>query len=536
MAVKTLGVMLDCSRNGVMKPEQVKRFAKLISDMGYNMLQLYTEDTYEIDGEPFFGHMRGRYSQAELKDIDTYCSSIGIELIPCIQVLAHLNQLPQWKCYESLFDCNDILMVGDERVYTLIDKMFQTLEKCFTSRRVNIGMDEAHFIGRGRYLDKHGYRRSEEVFSEHLNRVKEIADKYGFTMMIWSDMYIRLNNNGLYEFLEGDIIVPQETIDSVPEGVELIYWDYYSRDPEHYENMLRAHEKFNNPIAFAGGMWTWMGYAPNMRMTWDGTEAAMRSVNKHSLDTVFFTVWGNLDKLCSYYTMLPMLFAATEMAKGNFDKKDIAEKFANRYGYTLDEFMNLELPNLTEDEEETHRHNPGTYLLFNDPFMGLLDFTVASGLAERYAKAADIVKKSINGREYDYLFDIESKLLDVLSKKADLGVRLRKAYQSGDRETLRVIVEQDCPIIRERMKKFFESFREMWLRENKAFGLEVHQQRAGGLLYRMEECEKRIKEYLSGEITKIEELEEQSLVKIAGSEGKSFTWFDWKTVSTPGVI
>ena len=107
MAVKTMGVMLDCSRNGVMKPEQVKRFAKLISDMGYNMLQLYTEDTYEIDGEPFFGHMRGRYSQAELKDIDTYCSSIGIELIPCIQVLAHLNQLPQWKCYESLFKVDE---------------------------------------------------------------------------------------------------------------------------------------------------------------------------------------------------------------------------------------------------------------------------------------------------------------------------------------------------------------------------------------------------------------------------------------------
>ena len=33
MAVKTLGVMLDCSRNGVMKPEQVKKFAKMIADM-----------------------------------------------------------------------------------------------------------------------------------------------------------------------------------------------------------------------------------------------------------------------------------------------------------------------------------------------------------------------------------------------------------------------------------------------------------------------------------------------------------------------
>ena len=57
-SMKTLGVMLDCSRNAVMKPQKVKEFAKLIRDMGYNMLQLYTEDTYEIEGEPFFGHMR----------------------------------------------------------------------------------------------------------------------------------------------------------------------------------------------------------------------------------------------------------------------------------------------------------------------------------------------------------------------------------------------------------------------------------------------------------------------------------------------
>ena len=46
---KYFGVMLDMSRNAVMKPQQVKAFASLIRKMGYNMLQLYTEDTYEVD-------------------------------------------------------------------------------------------------------------------------------------------------------------------------------------------------------------------------------------------------------------------------------------------------------------------------------------------------------------------------------------------------------------------------------------------------------------------------------------------------------
>lgn len=56
----TLGVMIDCSRNAVMKASEVKKFALNLSKMGYNALLLYTEDTYEIKDEPFFGHLRGR--------------------------------------------------------------------------------------------------------------------------------------------------------------------------------------------------------------------------------------------------------------------------------------------------------------------------------------------------------------------------------------------------------------------------------------------------------------------------------------------
>ena len=65
-----LGVMLDCSRNAVMKAEELKKFILILKKLGYNCLQLYTEDTYEIEGEPQFGYRRGKYSKAELKEID----------------------------------------------------------------------------------------------------------------------------------------------------------------------------------------------------------------------------------------------------------------------------------------------------------------------------------------------------------------------------------------------------------------------------------------------------------------------------------
>ena len=66
-----LGVMLDCSRNAVLKVETVKQYACLLKKMGYNTLMLYTEDTYEVENQPYFGHLRGRYSKVELKEMAT---------------------------------------------------------------------------------------------------------------------------------------------------------------------------------------------------------------------------------------------------------------------------------------------------------------------------------------------------------------------------------------------------------------------------------------------------------------------------------
>ena len=88
MEFEKIGLMLDCSRNAVPRIETLKALIDLLAKMGYNRLELYTEDTYEIKGRPYFGYLRGRYSGAEIKEIDAYAAAKGIELTPCIQVLA----------------------------------------------------------------------------------------------------------------------------------------------------------------------------------------------------------------------------------------------------------------------------------------------------------------------------------------------------------------------------------------------------------------------------------------------------------------
>ncbi|MCQ2142428.1 MAG: polyprenyl synthetase family protein, partial [Bacteroidales bacterium] len=79
--------------------------------LGLNLLMLYTEDTYEVEGQPYWGYLRGRYSKDELREIDRYAEALDIELVPCIQTLGHMDQFLQWNNSRRLRDQHDILPI-----------------------------------------------------------------------------------------------------------------------------------------------------------------------------------------------------------------------------------------------------------------------------------------------------------------------------------------------------------------------------------------------------------------------------------------
>ena len=79
------GFMFDCSRNGVLRVEAVKKLIRQTALMGLDWFLLYTEDTYEVEGYPYFGALRGRYTKEEIRACDAYAALFGVEMIPCIQ-------------------------------------------------------------------------------------------------------------------------------------------------------------------------------------------------------------------------------------------------------------------------------------------------------------------------------------------------------------------------------------------------------------------------------------------------------------------
>lgn len=190
---RTRGIMYDCSRNSVPTVATVEKLLVKAALMGFNTFMLYTEDVYEVEEFPAFGKYRGRYSREELRAMDDTAASLGIELIPCIQTLAHLERFFRWPNTHALQDTDSVCLVGEEETYRFIEAMIRSISGGVRSRRIHLGLDEAHGLGLGRKLERDGYVPKTELMKAHVARVWEICRRYGLHPMMWGDMMFRMS-------------------------------------------------------------------------------------------------------------------------------------------------------------------------------------------------------------------------------------------------------------------------------------------------------------------------------------------------------
>ncbi len=501
--------MADMSRNAVYNMPSAKRMIRYLAMMGYDSLMLYTEDTFRLPGYPYFGHMRGAFSKEELMEIDDYAFMFGIEVIPCIQTLAHLSTAIRWPGLAGFADTPDILLVGEEKTYKFIKDMFLYCKEVFRSRRINIGMDEAHMLGRGKYTDTFGYEPKPEIMIKHMERVVAISEEVGLHSMICSDMFFRMAFNGAYRVREGEIA--QEIIDRVPENLTLIYWDYYSLDKPIFEHMVNCHLKFKNPIAFAGGAWKWYGFAPHNRFSLISTDLQLDICEEKGLDNVIVTAWGDNGGEASQFSVMPSMIYYAERAYAD-DASDAAldVRCKDCFGIGFDALMAMDDPNNLEGVgiELGGPVNPSRYQLFNDPLEGLMDVHGnPDSDSAYYHKYAENLASLADNKDFGYIFDTLSKLCYVLESKCDLGIRIRKAYTAGDKVTLANIANLEIPTLVVKVDAFLSAFKKQWYIENKAFGFNTQEIRIGGLRARLISVADTINMYLTGELESIVELE-----------------------------
>jgi len=148
------GYMLDVSRCKVPAMQELKRTVDSLSALRYNELQLYMEHSFAFAGDERVWFDSSPLTPAEIMELDRYCRSRFIELVPNLNSFGHLGR---WLClgeYRGLaespepwyFEAWDAwyqatLAPGKEAL-DFIDRLYAEFLPNFTSGMLNIGCDE----------------------------------------------------------------------------------------------------------------------------------------------------------------------------------------------------------------------------------------------------------------------------------------------------------------------------------------------------------------------------------------------------------
>ena len=484
--------------------------------------------------------MRGRYTKAELKELDAYALSLGIEMIPCVQMLGHLATHLHWSASGAYRDTVNALLVGSEATEKLLRAMLESISECFTTRRIHVGMDETHDLGTGAYLDQYGYKDRQDIYFEHLNKVIALCREYGFAPMMWSDMFFRLAGRNIkpYKDYHPDVQFTDDVIARIPKGIQQVFWDYYRPNEDFYTtNIDKHHRLFGKDMLFAGGVWLWSGHCPLYARSLGYSIPALNACKSRGVQEVFATIWLNGSESSLVFGLLGLAWYADFDYRGCYDPDGVKDCFRAACGVSYDTIVNCERPERFDAKDGTMLSMTRAYL-YNDPMVGLVDKHLEGyETREHFRAVTELLKdnqepKGIFAAAYDNIV----KLSDVLENKADFGIRLKAAYDKNDREALGAM-RDECDVIVQKVKALWESHRASWMEYNKPFGWEIHDLRYGGLVARFQTVKMRIGAYLAGECDRLEELEEERLrLDGAPSEGSmprfgnDFLWYQFPSL------
>ena len=505
-----LSLMFDCSRNAVPKVAYFSEYLNSLALLGFNTILLYTEDIYKVEGEPYFGAMRGAFSAEEIRALDDHAHALGIELAASVQTLGHMEQLSRWPRFQPVLDNPFTLLANEEQTYKLLDKMIGTWRRNVRSRRIHINMDEARAAGKGQYLKKFGEKPQLDILLDHLARVVEICRRHDFTPMMASDLIFTFSSPK-HRHYDPDCTISPDIARRIPEGTGLVYWDYYHTEASHYQGMIRKHLELTPHVTASGGIWSWYRFWYDHGYTTGTLFPMIRAAVAEEVPEFLATIWGDDGAYCDYDSALTGLAWCAAYAfsrPGDTPSEAVVEKQIDGLFGSGVYRPNIALANLS------YMHFP--MALFDDPIMLMYlgtqlvapenpaeerapGFTFHS-LLKGLQKARRALEKA-PAKSYAGDFTLARSLTAAIETKMRLAERMIEAWQ-GAPARRPAAFGRLIPLAEEylkHLKAFERAFRNMWHRHNKPFGLESTQIRLAGQRERTEELIRRMRAFADKE-------------------------------------
>ncbi|HJO25083.1 MAG: glycoside hydrolase family 20 zincin-like fold domain-containing protein [Myxococcota bacterium] len=184
------GIMLDVSRGKVPTLETLRTVVDNCARLKLNVLMLYVEHTFRFRRHPAIGAEASPLEAETLRELDTYAAECGVELIPSLQSLGHMDHVLNLPGYSHLAETpsNWTLAPSVPETYAFLGDLYDEFLPNFRSGLFNANCDETFDLGSGRSAKMQQELGPGGPFLSHVKRIRDLARGHGKRIMIWADM------------------------------------------------------------------------------------------------------------------------------------------------------------------------------------------------------------------------------------------------------------------------------------------------------------------------------------------------------------
>ncbi|MFN2217068.1 MAG: beta-N-acetylhexosaminidase [Anaerolineae bacterium] len=272
------GLMLDISRRKVPRLETLKKLVQELSHYKLNVLQLYTERTFQFPRHPTIGAGCGSLGSEDILELDAFCRQHHVELMPNLQSFGHARNTLLLPEYQHLAETDLLwtLSPAFEETYTLLDELYGDMLPSFTSTTFNVDCDETYDLGTGasRSLADASRDGVGRVYLNHILRVCELAARYGRRIQVWGDILLHY----------------PELIGEVPDDVTLLDWHY---DPADNYPTVQTFAAAEQRFWVCPGVGSWNSIFPRLNGARDNIRNLVRDGVAAGAEGVLNTDWGD---------------------------------------------------------------------------------------------------------------------------------------------------------------------------------------------------------------------------------------------------
>ncbi len=276
------GVMLDISRDKVPTRERLEALIERLASLKVNQVQLYSEHTFAYRNHSEVHAQASPLDAEEIRQLDAFCRDRHVELVPNQNCLGHMNRWLAHERYRPLAIAPDgftdpygitrppmTIEPTDPRSLALIRELLAELLPLFSSRRVNVGLDEAWELPASRLDD----------FMAWVTTLRGLPELDGREMLMWGDM----------------ISGHPDALARLPEGVTVCEWGYDDWYP--FDERCAALAGAGVPFWVTPGTSSWMSILGRVTNARNTCRKAAEAALAHGGAGYLNTDWGDLGHL-----------------------------------------------------------------------------------------------------------------------------------------------------------------------------------------------------------------------------------------------